>query len=234
MWPADVAAAVGGERGAGVRLSGRPGLVKAARLAGAALALLLAVAVVLVAEDVRRWPDRIQAGDLRYLAGSTAEDWQPSDRLPLRLGDDLLEVDDDLALRRALALFRREQETAEENPSASEHIQLQSLLEQALIEVEDGAGDPRRRSQAANLLGVLYFDMAQSAGPGGDVFLDRTRAALQRAIILDPANVDAKVNLELFLTLLSDEEEARSPRFGRGASLPGGGQVGLRPAGQGY
>ena len=107
-------------------------------------------------------------------------------------------------------------------------------MEQALIEVEDGAGDPRRRWQAANLLGVLYFDMAQSAGPGGDVFLDRTRAALQRAIILDPGNVDAKVNLELFLTLLSDQEEARAPRFGRGTSLPGGGQVGLRPAGEGY
>jgi hypothetical protein len=229
-----VAPVAGGERGAGVRFSDRIDFVKTARLMGAAIALLAAVAVVFVAEDVRRWPGRIEAGDLRYFSGSTTEDWRPSDRLPLRLGDDLLKVDDDLALRRALVLFRGEHESADENRSASEHIQLQSLLEQALVDVEDGAEDPRRRSQAANLLGVLYFDMAQSAGPGGDVFLDRTLAALRRAVILDPANVDAKMNLELLLTLMSEQEEARSPRFGRGTSLPGGGQVGLRPPGEGY
>lgn len=209
-------------------------LVKTARLMGAALAVVAALALVIVAEDVRRWPGRMEAADVRYLSGSTTEDWEPSDRLPLRLGDDLLGVDDDLVLRRALVLFRREQQAAEENPSASEHIQLQSLLEQALIEVEEGAGDPSRRSQAANLLGILYFDMAQGTGPGGEVFLDRTLAAWRRAIILDPANIDAKVNLELFLTLTSEEEEARSVRFGRGTSQPGGGEVGLRPPGEGY
>jgi hypothetical protein len=217
-----------------MKRSGRIDLVTAARLLGAVLALAVAVGVVFLAEDVRRWPGRVEAGDLRYLSGSTNEDWQPSDRLPLRLGDDLLEVDDDLALRRALVLFRRQQAAEDENRSASEHIQLQSLLEQALIDVEEAAADPRRRSQAATLLGVLYFDMGQSAGPGGEAFLDRTLAAWRRAITLDPANVDAKVNLELFLTLMRDEEQIRSVRFGRGSSVPGGGQVGLRPPGEGY
>lgn len=233
MRPTDVAAVAGGERGAGVKFSSHVDLAKTARLLGAALALLAALAVLCVAEDVRRWPGRMEAADLRYLSGSTTEDWQPSDRLPLRLGDDLLEVDDDLALRRALVLFRREHQAGEENRSASEHIQLQSLLEQALIEVEEAAADPSRRSHAANLLGVLYSDMAQSAGPGGEAFLDRTLGAWRRAIILDPANVDAKVNLELFLTLM-EEEQIRSVRFGRGTSQRGGGQVGLRPPGEGY
>jgi hypothetical protein len=217
-----------------VKLTDRIDRVKTARLAGAALALLVAVAVVLVAEDVRRWPSRMEAADVRYVSGSMTEDWQPSDRLPLRLGDDLLEVDDDVALRRALVLFRREHESGDTNRSASEHIQLQSLLEQALIDLEEGVEDPKRRAHIANLIGVLYFDMAQSAGPGGEAFLGRTLAAWRRAVILDPTNVEAKVNLELFLTLMSEPEEIRSVRFGRGTSQRGGGQVGLRPPGEGY
>ena len=217
-----------------MRFSDRIDFVKTARLMGAALALLVAVAVVFVAEDVRRWPGRMEAADVRYSAGSTTEDWRPSDRLPLRLGDDLLELDDDIALRRALVLYRREAGGAENSRSDSEQIQLQGVLEQALIEVEDGAGDQSRRSQAANLLGILYFDMSQTVGPGGEGFLDRTLAAWRRAIILDPTNVDAKVNLELFLTLMREEEQIRSVRFGHGTSQRGGGQVGLRPPGEGY
>jgi hypothetical protein len=228
-----------------MKVSRRIDLMKTARFLGAALALLVALAVVFVAEDVRRWPGRIEAADVRYLSGSTTEDWQPSDRLPLRLGDDLLEVDDDLAFRRALVFFRRQHPATEEttrsadgratpSQSTSEQIQLQSSLEQTLIDVENRETDPSRRSQAANLLGVLYFDMAQAAGPAGEVFLDRTLAAWRRAIILDPANVDAKVNLELFLTLMSEEEQIRSFRFGRGTSQRGGGHVGLRPPGEGY
>jgi hypothetical protein len=229
-----VAAAAGRKRGEAVKVPERIDVVKTARLAGAALALLVAVAVVFVAEDVRRWPARIEAGDVRYVSGSATEDWQPSDRLPFRLGDDFLDVDDDLALRRALVLFRRERESGDENRSASEHIQLQSLLEQALIDLEAGAEDQRRRSHIANLLGLLYFDMAQSAGPAGEAFFGRTLAAWRRAVILDPTNVDAKANLEIFLTLMSEPEEIRSIRFGRGTSQRGGGQVGLRPPGGGY
>jgi hypothetical protein len=227
-------AAVAAEGGGGVRLSDRVDLVRAARLVGAALALLLAAAVFFVAEDVRRWPGRLEAADVRYLSGSTNEDWEPSDRLPLRLGDDLLDLDDDLAFRRALMLFRRERREAEGTRPTSERIQRQTVLEQALIDVEEGSRDPKRRSQAANLLGVLYSEMAQSAGPGGEVFVGRAVAAWRRAVIVDSANIDAKVNLELVLTLLRDPEELRSIRFGRGTSLRGGGQVGLRPPGEGY
>ena len=217
-----------------MRLPARFDLAKAARLLAAALALLLAVAVFLVAEDVRRWPGRMEAADVHYLSGSTDEDWAPSDRLPLRLGDDFLELDDDLAYRRALVHFRQEHLKTEESRPTSERIQRQTLLEQTLIDVEEQSRDPRRRSQAANLLGVLYSEMAQSAGPGSEVFVDRALAAWRRAVIVDPANIDAKVNLELMLTLMRDPEEIRSFRFGRGTSLRGGGQVGLRPPGEGY
>jgi hypothetical protein len=217
-----------------VRRPERVELMKIARLAAAALALLLALAVFFVAEDVRRWPGRLEAADVRYLSGSGGEDWEPSDRLPIRLGDDLLALDDDLAFRRTLALFRREHQDTEESRPTSERIQRQTVLEQTLIEVEEEARDPKRRAQAANLLGVLYFEMAQSAGPGGDAFFGRALSAWRRAVIVDPANVDAKVNLELMLTLMTDPERIRQVRFGRGASQRGGGQVGLRPPGEGY
>jgi hypothetical protein len=217
-----------------VRFAERVDLPKIARFTGAALVLALAVAVVFVAEDVRRWPGRMEAADVRYMSGSTTEDWRPSDRLPLRLGGDLLELDDDITFRRTLALFREEHQATEERRSTSEQGLRKTLLEQALIDVEEEAGDPSRRSQAANLLGVLYSEMAQSAGPSGEVFVGRALAAWRRAIIADQANVDAKANLELFLTLMSEPERIRSIRFGRGSSLRGGGQVGLRPPGEGY
>jgi hypothetical protein len=217
-----------------VRRPQRAVLMRVARLAAAALALLLALAFFFVAEDVRRWPGRLEAADVRYLTGSGSEDWEPADRLPIRFGDDLLALDDDLAFRRALMLFRREHQDAEESRPTSERIQRQTVLEQTLIDAEEGARDRRRRAQAANLLGVLYSEMAQSAGPGGEVFVDRALAAWRRAVIVDPANLDAKVNLELMLTLLREPEELRSIRFGRGASQRGGGQVGLRPPGEGY
>jgi hypothetical protein len=217
-----------------VRRPERVDLVKIARFAAAALALLLALAVFLVAEDVRRWPGRLETADVRYASGSGGEDWRPADRLPIRLGDDLLDLDDDLAFRRALVLFRNEHRDAEESRPTSERIQRQTVLEQALIDVEEGARDRRRQAQAANLLGVLYFEMAQSAGPGGDAFFGRALSAWRRAVIVDPANLDAKVNLELMLTLMKDPERIRQIRFGRGASQRGGGQVGLRPPGEGY
>jgi hypothetical protein len=217
-----------------VRRPERLELRKVARLVAAAFALLLAIAVFFVAEDVRRWPGRLEAGDVRYQSGSPDGDWEPADRLPIRLGDDLLELDDDLAFRHALVLFRGEHRDSEERRPTSERIQHQTVLEQTLIDVEEGARDPRRQAQAANLLGVLYFEMAQSAGPGGDAFFGRALSAWRRAVIVDPANVDAKVNLELMLTLMADPERIRQIRFGRGASQRGGGQVGLRPPGEGY
>jgi hypothetical protein len=97
----------------------------------------------------------------------------------------------------------------------------------------DRGGDSATRALGSNLLGVLAFE---------DASLDRARAnrhamasvdAFREAIRLDPANEDAKFNLELALTLMPEDTAAPSGS-GRGAGPSTGSGAGATPPGGGY
>ena len=201
--------------------------------AGAALAAL-AVAVALVAEDARRWPGRLESGDVRFVARAGGQDaWRPRDRVPFGFGDDVLGVRDDLAFRRALALFRASQ--ARSGRSASERLQLLGSAENLLLDLEQAERDRARRSALANLLGGVYFESSQASPLGAGELLDSSVAAYRRAVRLDPENADAKFNLELLLFLRTSEPgRLNAPFVGRGRDQVGGGQAGRSPPGEGY
>ncbi len=168
-------------------------------LAGAALAV--AGVLVLLAADVVRWRDAIEHGHRANAA------------VPFGAARRLLALDDDLALRRAVLLYR----------GISKHARSYdpTLVRRARIEAEIALADVgasqsgSQASQADDLLGILAFaDSTASAdtSPFGSAFggatagppapVEGSVGAFQNAVQLDGSNDAAKYNLELVLRLL--------------------------------
>ena len=92
----------------------------------------------------------------------------------------------------------------------------------------------RAASLAANLLGVLEFDDSVRRATNAPAPVERSLAEFENAVRADPANVDAKYNLELLLRSL----QAKGVRPGQTSGVgnaPGGHQgAGSSPPGRGY
>ncbi len=201
--------------------------MKIRRLALAALLIGLATIAALLSFDLGAWHDSLRRGDARYRAAPAAARWRASTLLPFGTAKNLLAIDDDLAVRRAVQLFRVTYGVNGRLDTALQTLGRRAVAELALADVARGS-DLRRASQASDLLGVLAFgDFA--AGGGRDANqAERSVSAFTNAVRLDPANEAAKVNLELVLRLF----QARGVRPGAGASSGGRG-TGRRGAGTG-
>jgi hypothetical protein len=202
---------------------------RAALLLGAAASLALAVALAFLATDVSRWPGALEAGDARYRTDPDEPGlWRPTELAPRRLARDLLGVDDDLAYRRAvqgLRVARLEGPTVTD-PNLS---LLRSDAQARLLEIMESEGDSRRRSQAANLMGVVALVSLVAEERDRAVLFATAIRSFRRAIALDPANEDAKYNLEL--SLQRGRELQLSEAAGGRDPAPGG--RGQRGAGTG-
>ena len=203
------------------------------RVGFGAAAIVAALALVLLAEDVRRWPRALLAGDVRYAASPFRPDaWRAPDRLPFSPARELLAVDDDLAVRRAFKLFR---ETKPDNPNAftmtpDERAALLLRANRALQDVVRDDPDSARRSDALNLLALLSFqDPAPEEGGG----FARSRRFFAAAVRTDGGNEAAKRNLELYLRLVPRDQKGSSGGRSRGRDVGEQG-AGLAPAGSGY
>ena len=197
-----------------------------------ALVVLAALAIV-VSLDLRSWRSSLHEGDARYVESPGAARWAASTVLPSALGRDLLGVDDDLAARRAIRLFRVADRARGGLDTALERQGTRARAELALADVAREADDPAVASQASDLLGVLAFgDFAAGGGRDMDQ-AGRAASAFSAAVRLDPTNETAKVNLELVLRLFAAHgvRPGASPtvggqgqgRRGAGAGLPGRG-----------
>jgi hypothetical protein len=172
---------------------------RAALLLGAAAALALAVAFALLATDVSRWPGALKAGDARYRTNpDEAGLWRPDELAPRRLARDLLGLDDDLAYRRAVQGLRvaRLEGPSVTDPNLS---LLRSDAQARLLEIMESEGDSARRSQAANLMGVVALVSLVAEERDRAILFSTAVRSFRRAIALDPGNNDAKYNLELSL-----------------------------------
>ena len=85
--------------------------------------------------------------------------------------------------------------------------------------MQDADRDATRRSAAATMRGVLLYEDALSTGSRSTDLLPRSVEALRRAIELDPANGDAKLNLEQVLNLQPPRQQR--DRAGGGGSTGG-------------
>ena len=201
----------------------------------AGLALLAAAAlVVVVARDVRRWPGAVRAGDVQLRLRPAAPDpWRAPDSLPFRPAARLVAVDDDLRFRQALRLYTLT--TPGGRPPfvrgvRSRFVPPVDAAQYRLRAVARRDRDPRRRSAAANLLGVLIYENGGFSDP---TYVARTRREFSTAVRLDPSNDEAKFNLELLLARSAAERSAgvqqsggagrRADADGAGATTPGKG-----------
>lgn len=190
----------------------------ARRLAGWAAvtaAIALAAFLALLAADVLRWRGHLEEADLRTGSGAAdSELWIADTRLPGDPAATLLEVDDDVAFRRALRLFRLGNPRRPARNQSDLNVRL--AADARLAEVADSDPSPAIRSRAAMLRGLLSLEAARGEPLRAQTLLRRALADLRSAIRLDDRNADAKYDLELVLRLLRTVEEESPPGSGQG------------------
>lgn len=200
-------------------------------LAAAAL-VVAAVLAVALSLDVRSWQTALRDGDVRYAESPAAARWNAATLLPSSVSGKLVGIDDDVAARKAIRLFRIADRARGGLDTAVERQGTRARAELALAQLARDAR-PEVGSQASDLLGVLAFgDFAAGGGRDADQ-AGRAASAFAAAVRLDPDNVAAKVNLELVLRLFeahgirpgsSPTAGGQGPgRRGAGAGLPGKG-----------
>jgi hypothetical protein len=200
----------------GARVTAR--LVAAVALAG------LAVVAILLAADARSWEAALSGGDAVYAASASRATWTPGTSLGGVAGD-VLATEDDVAVRRALRLYRVAAATHLRLDNATEVQTARARAQDALLRVAAGS-DPERSAQARTLLGILTFGSSASGGEEDQV--EGAISDFTDAIRADGANDDAKFDLELLLRLSA----AHGTRPGEGVG-GGFGRGGRRGAGGG-
>lgn len=173
--------------------------MRAIRIVAIGGLLALAAAAALLAADVRSWPSAIAAGDAVYDVAPLDARWSPSTRLPSSLSRGLLGVQDDIAARKALQLYRANVEVRSRLDNAVQVAAARASAETALARVARSPG-VARASQNETLVGVLAFGDFSQGGQSSQA--DQAVSAFEAAAKLDPANIAAKYDLELLLRLL--------------------------------
>lgn len=176
-----------------------PRVIRAMLIAAAACCGLAALLLAVLAIDVVRSHEAVAAGDRRY-ASSPQDDrlWRPGSPGGSALSTGLLGVDDDLAFRdavRAARLSQRDRPTDSSPATTLRRAKAQKLLQQ----VARDDSDPRRRSRAWNLLSVLLLSTPAADREERATVQRIAQAGFQKAIETDPANDEAKYNLEVLL-----------------------------------
>jgi hypothetical protein len=206
---------------------GRP--VRAPWIALAAALAALGVLAALLAADVRSWPPALASGDDLFAASAPGATWTPPTRLG-GLAQDLLGLQGDVQLRRALQLYRESGAVPQRLDNAID-VQTARAEAQDALATAARQSRPQSASQALTLLGILAL---RSVAVGG--VSSQTDAALSDftdAVRADPGNELAKYDLELLLRLTAahgvragagqGSGVGRSGRHGGAGGVPGSG-----------
>jgi hypothetical protein len=203
-------------------------------LATAVVTLAAGIVLLLLAVDIGRWNTALARGDVRFKLAPTRHDlWKPNEILPLDPGKRLLGIDDDLAYRDTLRRFYLARPHANKWMQPTQLDSVRSEATVALAQYIRDGKDRHRRSQAANLLGVIGLGLASTDDPGQRLrFLLFAARSFRGALTMDDGNEDAKFNLELALRLLQQQPTSTG---GGAAHGPGrGGGAALAKPGHGY
>lgn len=202
------------------------------RLALAVVALAAAVFSALLASDLRSWQDGVRNGDARFVQDPGSATWNPPTQLPFTLARGILDISDQLAFRQAAQTFVAVHALGRGFDNGISAARARGALAVVLADIARGP-DRARDSAADNLLGILAFSDSQTRGASQPAPVDRAVAAFQSAVQLDPANADAKFNLEWLLRQLvahgvrsdsaASQTLAAKGHKGAGGGLPGKG-----------
>ena len=196
---------------------------------------LLSLFLVLLAIDVVRSHEALASGDETYT--SSPKDgglWKPGALGASSLSRKVLGVDDDLRFREAVRALRLSQQD-EPTDSSPDAILRRAKAQKLLQQVSNSDPDPRRRSRALSLLSVLMLSTPAADREERATTQRIALANLQKAIETDPANDEAKYNLEVVLRRRAGVQTVQggptpNPSSGQGQSR--GAATG--PPGKGY
>jgi hypothetical protein len=171
--------------------------VRRRRIAATGVLAALAVAVALLASDVRAWPAAIARGDALYALDPASAHWSPQTRLG-GLAGTLLGTRGDLAARRGLQLY---DQTIVFQRTLADELEVETARAYAMGALAQPAASSSHSvaSQARTLQGVLAFDAAGRGG--GPSQVEAAIADFTAALELNSANDAAKFDLELLLRL---------------------------------
>jgi hypothetical protein len=198
-------------------------VVKVVRLSLGVLAVVLGLAALGLAHDIRAWDRGVAGADARFVAQPAGVRWGAATWLPPDVSLRTLGLRDDPALRRAEQAFVVAAAAPMGYDNGIRRTRLRALGELALSDVV-ASGSPAQASRAGNLVGIL----AATANAKDGVTADERQAAdaFDAAIRADPTNADAKRNLELLLRrvkVVGTREGAGGSSGYFGHSLPGAG-----------
>jgi hypothetical protein len=190
--------------------------------------LVLGTLMFLLALDVARLRSALPADDVRYRGTPEERLWSPDEVVPGGVARTLLAVDDDIRFREAVRGVRlsHPEMPGFSDPSYVVHRNEATAWLTDIVQQDD---DTKRQSAAANLLGVLTFADAVADYTNRGRLLEGATGRFRQAINLDPANDEAKHNLELTLSRARGLE--LSEAGGGNAPSPGG--KGAKGAGAG-
>lgn len=201
--------------------------------AAAVVAAPIAIALAIFATDVLRTPGWIAEDDSRFAAAPIRSGglWNESGVIGTRARLAMLSVDDDLAYRRTVALFRRLRPGEEVRGFNAERDARWAKLQFDLTNESRENPSPLVRSELQNVLGVTLLARYLYASPDQrTMLLSNAVGAFRTAAELDPGNSEAKLNLELALRAYSpilfpsnapDAGGARGQESGQGRSGSG-------------
>lgn len=205
--------------------------MKIIRWTAVVVLVVLAALLAFAAHDALSWRSALRTGDARLASGHTNAQWRASTLLPGDPTPSLLALGDDLALRRAVRAFLVAESTPRGYDNGVTQTRVRGGAELALSDLA-AHGSAARASQAGDLLGVLVVKAGQVVG--GVTADDRARSAFETAVRRDPANADAKYNLELLLRRTKATSTRQGPGSGSGALAHGRRGAGAGTPGRGY
>lgn len=175
----------------------------AARLAGVLALLVLALVLALLGRDLLVWRGETERADVAIAHYSREPVGEPDTWLPVSVSRDLLDASDDVRVERALQGVQRLRVSGGPPERFDPPALDLARLELTFDEIADGSGPAAVRSRARQLHALLLFQqLVLQAGSGSaSSALERTITELQRAVRLDPANVEAQLDLETLLLI---------------------------------
>jgi hypothetical protein len=188
---------------------------------------VVGLVLLVLALDVARLRSALTEDDARYRAAPADPLWQSEEVVPGAAGR-ILGVRDDILFRRALRGVRL---SHPEMPGFSDpsYVVHRNEATAWLTDVIHQDDDAARKSRAANLLGVLSFADAIADYTNRVKLLESAAGRFRQAIALDPANDEAKYNLELTLSRSRGLELTEAG----GGNAPSPGGKGAKGAGAG-
>jgi hypothetical protein len=175
---------------------------RAAVVVAAALAIPVAIGMIVLAVGVLRLPAELEARDARFESTPRQQRlWHAVDFVPQSPAARLLGVNDDLEYRRAAALYARAGPGRLDYHGKPALEKLRAKAQYEVTRQSQADPDEKRRAQMLVLYGVITLDNRPYSDEERQKQIRAAADAFRAALALDPDNDDAKLNLEMVLSV---------------------------------